>query len=1642
MHRSGTSALTRVLNLLGAQLPSSLMGPGEGNETGHWESQKLVAYHDQFLSELGSAWYDWRPLDVSSLTVNRREQVRNDISNIINSEYKDASLFVLKDPRVCRFVDFFLDILESDGIRVAPVIIIRNPLEVSASLRQRELFWFQDRSEADALLLWLAHILNAERATRGRKRAILSYDQLMTDWKSIVPAIATQANLEFPVTTNEAAPLVADFLVDGMRHHSRKANEVALDPISRGWVSETFEAMVQLTVNPKSTQAVGVLDRVYEEFLKSASIIENFMASARGAARSAAEDAKQTAAAIQASLAERTAELDQVRAELRRMAALEEELESARQTGQELAAEAARWKGRAQDALKTQRQTLQSLFDRHESVVAQLAEQKATLEELKRTDQEKDRRVGELEAAIHEQSARYAQAVAENEDRLSTQQSEIERQNAELQARQEPAEKTEVDLANLRNQIEENQAILSEWRARLGQLTELVKSRDAAIEYAQHELARLHESYRTSTSWKLTAPFRGIAHMIRGTENLPAPTYDFGIRAEVPPVKVAFFTICSRNFLAYARTLAQSLKTHHPESDFYVALCDAPDAPFDPANEPFPFVYLDDLDLPQWREMSQRYNITEFNTAIKPFVISHLMRKDAADCVVYLDPDILVTSRMEELLSAFANGANLVLTPHVTMPAENTEVSDIKMLQYGIYNLGFVGFRTGPKTLEIVEWWGRRLINDCVIKLEDGLFVDQKWADLLPAMLSPTCILRHPGYNVAYWNMSQRAVVRNGGGYFVNGEPMRFAHFSGSKIEDPSVYSRHSGQFNINNIGDLKLLLDEYRALVLGNGHEALSKIPYAYSWNGAAGINLHTPQPDHQQTDALHKPANDASVAPAAETRELATQTRPIKDYATPTRPSTFELIKTGARMSGGMSRLIGRTGGVFLKEGMSGVRRRVEHVRTIHEFARYSTRAGQGNQRHAPGKATAVSNQNANRLEGPNSTDAQPVALHLPSRRRLLFIDWSTPRPDRDAGSVTAFHLMQILKNLGFDVTFIPSDLEYLGDYTEALRSIGIECLHREDIGSIKDFLKAEGSQFVFAFLCRAPIAMHYMEDIRSHAPDAKIILNTSDLHYLRDIRNAELEGSKEKLRAAQEWKLEELKVINRCDLAIVMSPIEHAILAQDAPDANVRLIPLMFVDICDDVPPFEERRDILFIGGFPHMPNVDAALYFAREIFPLVKRKLPDVVWHVVGNAPPTSVLDLARQPGIVVHGFVHDIAPIFRKIRLTVAPLRVGAGIKGKIGTSLSFGVPVVATSIAAEGMNLEDDLHVSVADDPQAFADAIIRVYEKPEVWQRLSSAGRQEMLERHSVPSGHRRIGQLFDELSDSRRRIDIFDLRSLAAYRQLQEVWAREFSQRRSLEYSLIKHDKPNFYIPGFCAVCGKPSKFNTGFMYAYESTDDGKPVPNWREHLYCVNCGMQNRLRASMHLFYDLIQPRSDDDIYITEQTTALFRWLQARHPNIVGSEFFGDLAPFGSVHNGIRNEDMTRLTFADNCFDHILSFDVMEHVADDIPAIAEAYRCLKPGGKFFFSAPFAKDRATKIIRARMNADGSIEHLMTPEYHANPVDPEGGALCFRYFAWDLLDDMRAAGFENARILHYWSRDYAYFGVEQFIFVGEKPSW
>jgi GT2 family glycosyltransferase len=340
----------------------------------------------------------------------------------------------------------------------------------------------------------------------------------------------------------------------------------------------------------------------------------------------------------------------------------------------------------------------------------------------------------------------------------------------------------------------------------------------------------------------------------------------------------------------------------------------------------------------------------------------------------------------------------------------------------------------------------------------------------------------------------------------------------------------------------------------------------------------------------------------------------------------------------------------------------------------------------------------------------------------RRVLVIDHCTPTPDQDAGSVTVFNTMLLLREMRFQVTFIPEDnFLYMPDYTSALQKAGIEVLYAPYVISVEQHLKESGWRYDLALLFRPGVVERHLRMIRTNCPKAKVLYHTVDLHFLRMQREAELAGDSNMLETSVKMKQREYTFIQAVDATIVHSTAELDLLVPDLPRQKISVFPLI-MDVKGTNIGFDKRRDIVFIGGYQHMPNVDAVLYFVSEIMPILRKRLPGIRFYAVGSKPPAKILALASKD-VEITGFVQNLPPLLEKIRVAIVPLRYGAGIKGKIGTTMSLGLPAVATSLSVEGMSLTHEENILVADDAETFASAVVRLYEDARLWQSISEAG-------------------------------------------------------------------------------------------------------------------------------------------------------------------------------------------------------------------------------------------------------------------------------------------------------------------------------
>ncbi|MGQ9659037.1 MAG: glycosyltransferase [Thermochromatium sp.] len=348
-----------------------------------------------------------------------------------------------------------------------------------------------------------------------------------------------------------------------------------------------------------------------------------------------------------------------------------------------------------------------------------------------------------------------------------------------------------------------------------------------------------------------------------------------------------------------------------------------------------------------------------------------------------------------------------------------------------------------------------------------------------------------------------------------------------------------------------------------------------------------------------------------------------------------------------------------------------------------------------------------------------------------RLLVIDWKPPTPDLDSGSYRLSLILDLLLEMGWTIDFIGDRPAEGPHYAEALQARGIRTLI--GLAAALEQLSTQGHRYRLVWISRPEVAEVYLAPVRAYAPQARVIYDTVDLHWVRFERGAAFAADPSTwLERAHRYRRVELACARAADCVIAITEDERARLLQEDPSLEVWVLPNIH-PVADRVPPFSERRDLFFVGGFQHEPNVDAMCYFAAEILPLVRAELPEVRLHIVGSHMPESIRRL-DSPAIEVVGQVAEVEPYFAQARVFVAPLRHGAGMKGKIGQSLSQGLPVVTTEIGAEGMGLTHEREVLIAEGAEAFAAAIVRLYRDEALWSQLSAAGLALMRARYSLP--------------------------------------------------------------------------------------------------------------------------------------------------------------------------------------------------------------------------------------------------------------------------------------------------------------------
>ncbi len=767
MHRSGTSAATRIVNLLGAELGSELIPASVGNEHGHWESRAVQALHNDLLAELGSDIYSpvgiapgWFSSDAAQPWIGRMQA-------LLAEEHPNAGLFVLKDPRIALFLPLWSEAMRRSAIEPRFLIPFRHPDAVAASLerRERRLDSGNALPPAQGVAVWLRYVIAAERATRGEARAFVAFDALLADWRAEFARIGRQLGIDWP-NAQRADERIDAFLAAGSR--GREAADPTHD--LAGLHGEVYAALQRAAGDPQSlapafdaaAQAMAAADAlVGPHIVARERVFGDLRDRAEAASRQHDADRAQMHARFADEIGRRDARIE---------------------------------------AATTHAEKLQETVD-----TLQRDNRKAVAHALS-LEQDRARTRERFDAEIAARDARIAEAAA-HANRLEETLAALERERRKAADYAGVLERERDKAADYANLLEREHGKASDYARLLEQdrdravdyAAQLERSRDEAIDYAQALERARNDALRPA-----------------GAEQRP------GISV--------FFTIASRNYLAYAKTLMQSVAAQHPDTPRYLILADRDEGDAGAADLPFATIAADALALPDFDAFAFRYTIMEFNTAIKPYAFAHLRRLHPDAGIVYLDPDILVVEPLVEVDAALRDGALAVLTPHLLEPVDDDRrPGERDMLASGTYNCGFIAIGAHAKADRLIGWWADRLEFGAASDIAAGLFTDQKWVDLVPGLFPDVRVLRDKGYNLAYWNLSQRVVSRRGGRWYAGERPLAFVHFSGVDLERPARFSKHQNRHTRATIGKLEPLYADYLDRLAANGHREHRGKPYAF---------------------------------------------------------------------------------------------------------------------------------------------------------------------------------------------------------------------------------------------------------------------------------------------------------------------------------------------------------------------------------------------------------------------------------------------------------------------------------------------------------------------------------------------------------------------------------------------------------------------------------------------------------------------------------------------------------------------------------------------------------------------------------------------------------------------------------------------
>ncbi|MFH1202029.1 MAG: glycosyltransferase [Candidatus Omnitrophota bacterium] len=454
------------------------------------------------------------------------------------------------------------------------------------------------------------------------------------------------------------------------------------------------------------------------------------------------------------------------------------------------------------------------------------------------TLQEKDIQLNNLNSDIENKN----KIIKDKDNEICVLTRELNNVNLELNNKSELINEKETNLkdlnlqiAKLDNALQQKEQSINILGLEVNNISQAIKEKDTYINSLSYQIKRreqeLNDVY-TSTAfrylvkplWTMLWEIKQIARGNKSSELLVSRDACPPLEVGAPGVdtgQIGICTIISKNYLAYARVLADSYLKYN-KGRVFVLLTDYIDGYFDPNKENFTLIEVDQIKhkIPDFDKFCFQYNLTELNTAVKPFFLEFLFEHYGLKKLVFFDPDILITNNLNELF-CLLDKYSIVLIPHITQPYKDThKPNECDILRSGVYNLGFIALSDKNSTGVLLRWWQERLNRYCKVDLERGLFVDQKWIDLIPGFFEDVFILRDHSYNIAYWNFHYRKVYIEGSRFLIDNKPVNFLHFSGVQLDNINSISKHQDRYLLKDIKHMSPIFDLYKEHLMSHGYE------------------------------------------------------------------------------------------------------------------------------------------------------------------------------------------------------------------------------------------------------------------------------------------------------------------------------------------------------------------------------------------------------------------------------------------------------------------------------------------------------------------------------------------------------------------------------------------------------------------------------------------------------------------------------------------------------------------------------------------------------------------------------------------------------------------------------------------------------